>query len=957
MKRHQETVINADSIKRLCQYEDVSVRHIHEYFKDDLTYILENVNAHALLTELHSRNVLNAEIYLSIKNELGDVSFANRLLEDILRLGRNAVIGFWECLYTLPKEHLHPHLLAILDELNQKGESLVEQILLDKHGHALSPELKDIQEQHKQHLLTKTQTLVEPRPPGTTLGLQKFNINERYVNLVVFSTDQFRQRSQNELIETGAKHEECLKETRMEYISPNKLFRWSQKSQCIPHAVIVSGVPGIGKTTMMQKFVYDWVTGELYQRFAFVFFLKFRELNKKCEVSLEEMILEQCPYLENQLGSILEHPERLLFIFDGLDESIHQMDFRSSKLCTNTKDRKHFGVIAVSLVKQKLLQGCSVLITSRPTRLVSVDISAFQRITEIMGFLHSDRKIYFEHFFDKEEFSEKAFHYVQENPMLYTFCYIPSYCWIVCTVLSMCFKAQPTNNDKLMASLPKTMTQLFVIFVSNILTNHSPKRDDVRSTRDLLTSVGWMAEHGVMNHIIVFDERHLRSFNVSNDSHLFSSFMLESGQPPAVDYTFLHLTFQEFFAALVHFISYDSDKLLDSLNKAKSYEDGRAEIFLRFLCGLSDNSTRSMLKSHVKYLSMQASRDVINWIQQKIAEEQRDMKELLNSFYCLYESRNNALVLKCIGSKNDTAFSFVRLNPLDCSVLSFILESRRETEELNLGSCNIQDEGLKKLVPALHTIQNLSLYRNNLTSSSCTHLASGIQNNQTMRKLDLSVNSLEGPDFCHLMTSVQTSQIEELLLRSNNLTDQSYVYLACGIRNNKTLRKLHLSGNNLEGPHLRDLMEALQTSRIEELHLQYSKLTDSSCIHLASGISNNQTLRKFDLSQNNLAGPHFTDLVTAVETSRIEELLMYEIGLTDEHAPLLVSLSNNRNLTHLDLGRNGISDNASGYIRDLIVNTSSLREIRLFSHHMSHTVRRELKNLENLRPELKVYIE
>lgn len=139
--------------------------------------------------------------------------------------------------------------------------------------------------------------------------------------------------------------------------------------------------------------------------------------------------------------------------------------------------------------------------------------------------------------------------------------------------------------------------------------------------------------------------------------------------------------------------------------------------------------------------------------------------------------------------------------------------------------------------------------------------------------------------------------------------------------------------------------------------MQYSKLTDSSCIHLASGISNNQTLRKFDLSQNNLAGPHFTDLVTAVETSRIEELLIYEIGLTDEHAPLLVSLSNNRNLTHLDLGRNGISDNASGHIRDLIVNTSSLREIRLFSHHMSHTVRRELKNLENLRPELKVYIE
>ncbi|CAI9609554.1 unnamed protein product [Staurois parvus] len=589
------------------------------------------------------------------------------------------------------------------------------------------------------------------------------------------------------------------------------------------------------------------------------------------------MILHQYPYLEGLIGDIFQDPERLLFIFDGLDESIHQMDFRSSKL-SSPKHRTHFGEIVVSLVGQSLLKGCSVLITSRPTRLASVDIHVFERIAEIMGFLHEDRLIFFYNFFGNEELSEKAFHYVQENDTLYTFCYIPSYCWIICTVLSMCFRAQPTNTDQLMASLPKTVTQLFVTFVAHILANHNQNKDGGHTAQELLTSIGWMAEHGVMNHMIVFDEWHLDSFSVRNDKYIFSCFMMESGQPPDVDYTFLHLTLQEFFAALVHFINYDPDRLQETLDKAESYEDGRAEIFLRFLCGLSDSSTRSMLQSQVGKLSTQAARHVITWIQRKVTEEQKPGKprghkrELLNVFYYLNESRNKALVSQCIGSKDVDLYN-VPLTPLDCSVLSFILQSCRETEEVHLSTCNIPSEGLRKLIPALGAIKSLSLWKSQLTDSSCIHLASGIRNNQTLRTLNLSENNLEGPHFSDLMAALTTSRIEKLLLGNNHLTDSSCPHLASLIRNNQTLRKLNLSMNNLEGPHFSDLMAALTTSRIEKLHLWKSHLTDSSCPHLASGIRNNQTLRTLDLSGNNLEGPHFSDLMAALTTSRIEELI------------------------------------------------------------------------------------
>ncbi|XP_072284773.1 NACHT, LRR and PYD domains-containing protein 1 homolog [Pyxicephalus adspersus] len=463
---------------------------------------------------------------------------------------------------------------------------------------------------------------------------------------------------------------------------------------------------GIGKTTLIQKFVYDWVMGKLYQRFAFVFSFRFRDLNRLGKVSLEEMILQQYPYLESQIVNILQDPERLLFIFDGLDESSHQMDFKSSKL-THPKQRTHFGEIVVSLVRQSLLKGCSVLITSRPTRLASVDTGVFQRIADIMGFLHEDRLMFFKNVFENEELSEKAFHYVQENDTLYTFCYIPSYCWIVCTVLSMCFKAQPTNTDQLMESLPKTVTHLFVTFVANILTNHNQNTGDSHTARELLRSIGWMAEYGVMNHIIVFDERYLKSFSVGNDTHLFSSFIMESGQPSNVDYNFLHLTLQEFFAALAHFIDYNADRLQKTLHAAASYNDDRAEILLRFLCGLSDSSTRFLLKSHVGELSVQAAGDVVTWIQHKITEEQRsDKRNLLNAFYYLHESRNKALVSQCIGS-NNIDLSGISLSPLDCSVLSSVLQSCTESEEVKLNSCHIRDEGLRKFIPALHSMKRL----------------------------------------------------------------------------------------------------------------------------------------------------------------------------------------------------------------------------------------------------------
>ncbi|XP_075049207.1 NACHT, LRR and PYD domains-containing protein 12-like isoform X2 [Mixophyes fleayi] len=853
------------------------LRIIYEYFRRDLIYAVEPMDTKILLKELASRNIFFEEEHVKVNKGLGHFVFSEKLVQDILDAGREAVIAFWESLYDLEIDCSSPNLYALLHEINILGDALMQQILLDKHGHLLSPELKDKQGHHKQHLLDKSQDLVENRSPGSMQENQSSYISEHGMDLIVGYLRPLHKRSQHWLIETGQKHEDYLKNV-LSCISLNRLFRWSQRLKCVPRTVLVSGVPGIGKTTMMQKFVYDWANGKHYQRFAFVFFFTFKEINRLDEVSLETMILGQYPYLQGQLDNILQDPEKLLFIFDGLDESSHRMDFRLRQLCHNIKQIENPGVIVVSLVRQSLLKDCSVLTTSR-TKLASVDTTVFKRQTQIMGFLPRDIQMYCEHFFRNKELSDKAFNYIRDNGTLYNFCYLPSYCWIICTVLSKCFKDQPTNNDQMMSSLPKTLTQLFATFIANILSNHS---QDKKGVRELLTSIGWMAEHGVMNHIVAFNEQDLASFNVDTSSELFSSLMIKSDQSPNATFSFLHVTLQEFFAALVHYINKCPEKLHKSLEETKSYKDNHGEIFLCFLCGLSDNYTRSILEPYLGELSSQKTKDVITFLQQTVIDVQEckeDKRKVLNVFFDLFETQNKDLVSECLGSYRSFNVSDVHLTPLDYTVLSFILESCRNTEELWLGLCKIHSEDMERLAPALHTVNNLGL-------------------------------------------------------NDNNLRDDGVRFLC----------------NALKHP----------VCKIQNLSLALSKLTDISCCHLGSAISNNRSLRRLVLSYNTMEGPHFSDLMTGLSspTCRIEELQFQDILLSDDHVPFLVSLSNNTKLAYLELSNNQLTDTGASYIEELILKSTSLKDISLFfNHRLSLEVRDKLRKLKDRKPGLCISID
>uniref|UniRef100_A0A4W3GGQ2 NACHT domain-containing protein n=2 Tax=Callorhinchus milii TaxID=7868 RepID=A0A4W3GGQ2_CALMI len=223
--------------------------------------------------------------------------------------------------------------------------------------------------------------------------VRTFQLVDHYTELTIISDLRHRKLEGHELLARGRDHEEWRQKQlrgELETVRTDKLFHSSfSKGSHLPSSqgsgydsrtgisAVVSGVAGIGKTTMVQKIVHDWATGKIYPHFHFVFVFKFRDLNRFHDrATLSRLIVEQYPYLRDVLGELWKHPETLLFIFDGLDELRAKIDFADSRRdtepqrrCTHPEFCCKLSDIVYSLIQKKLLPGCSVLVTSRPTAL------------------------------------------------------------------------------------------------------------------------------------------------------------------------------------------------------------------------------------------------------------------------------------------------------------------------------------------------------------------------------------------------------------------------------------------------------------------------------------------------------------------------------------------------------------------------------------------------------------
>ncbi|XP_039599025.1 NACHT, LRR and PYD domains-containing protein 12-like [Polypterus senegalus] len=315
----------------------------------------------------------------------------------------------------------------------------------------------DLHETHRQAVSESTRTVEAHASPGdphtTAVGFETL-----YTELVAIEQDpRNHKETEHELMKTGRIHEELMKKgaaEKCERIWIEQLFKKSPVSVNPVNIIVVSGMAGIGKTTMVQKIMYDWARGTQYQRFAFVFLFKFRELNlldneNEPQMSLTKLIERHYKYLsDDPLKDVLKNPETLLFIFDGLDEYKHKLDFTQRQLCSNPHFAVPVHILVTSLISRTLLKGCSVLITSRPTALEAMDMERVNQFVEILGFFLDQRLMYCKNFFGVTALAAEAFQYVKKNTILYSMCFIPSYCWMICSVLKRHFMTPEKNKSE-----------------------------------------------------------------------------------------------------------------------------------------------------------------------------------------------------------------------------------------------------------------------------------------------------------------------------------------------------------------------------------------------------------------------------------------------------------------------------------------------------------------------------
>ncbi|KAH0623318.1 hypothetical protein JD844_031526 [Phrynosoma platyrhinos] len=726
--------------------------------------------------------------------------------------------------------------------------------------------------------------------------------------------------------------------------------------------VVLYGTVGTGKSTLIKKMVMDWCHERL-PRFELLIPFSCEDLSQShAPISLRRMITKKYLHLREVVPALGTTNLRVLFVLNGLDRL--NLDFRlaHTELCCDPNEPILPSAIVVNLLRKYMM----------PEVLRRIPSKFVGRYVEVCGFSDINlQKLYFqmrlrqprcvgvsgpptaEEASEQDNLLEMLSRNLERHNQIAAACFLPSYCWLVCTTLHFLYFTKSVPPAQTLTGIYTSFLRLN--FSGEVLDSTDPS--NISMMKYVAKTVGKLAYDGVMSRQTSFSEEDLRRcFEVEmkteselNLLNVFRSDVFRFFLTPCVqsgkEHTFVFTipAMQEYLAAL-YVVLGEKKTLTQRVGKEVSEIIGKVSEDVAVVISIVSKVLPlrilpvlfNLIKIFPRYFSRFGSKDR-DTIAHTMAVEMFKEEDYFNDDVL---DQINFSILGVEGpmrhpddASDDEVFE---LFPIFMGGLL----SRRNRAILDQLGCSIKNLAAFEIAKAMKK----TVIRNSRKGLPPSELMDYLfflhefQNErftaeaiQSLRTINLSSVKMT-PLKCSVLASVvgtTNHEVEELNLGSchldvNRLRILFPVLLRC--------KKLHLQQNNLGPEACKEIRDLLLHEKcvVSTLRLADNPVMEQGARYLAEGLAGNSSLS------------HLSLLHTSLGNRGVEAITQH--------------LAQNQHLRELDVAYNSVTDRAALALVEEAKRHATLEMVHLYFNEISEEGKQALHEMRKDQNSIRVLI-